>query len=126
MLNIQRTHQSDYVNDRWTIAQRQVTHSQLVIQFYQTSFKDDKFLEKLENAVKNSTLDAEVTVYENNDDALNVFIATMDPIKTFEDVFAIFKDQGIDDKTVKAGYCAFSSNVYTPICLNSNAFLFTT
>ncbi len=96
-------------------AQRQITHSQLVIQFYQTYFKDDKFFQRLQNTVKNEALDAEVTVLENNDEALSLFIATMDPIKTFEDVYAIFKDYDIDEESVKAGYCAFSSNVYIPL-----------
>lgn len=106
----------DYYADIYpNYAERQTTHSQLVIQFYQTYFKDDKFLEKLEDAVRNDILDASVTVYENSDDALSVFIATMDPIKTFEEVSAIFKDQDIDDKKVKAGYCSLSSNIYIPI-----------
>ncbi len=96
-------------------AQRQITHSQLVIQFYQTYFKDDKFFQRLQNTVKNESLDAEVTVLENNDEALSLFIATMDPVKTFEDVFSIFKDEEIDENQVKAGYRPFSSDAYIPL-----------
>lgn len=106
----------DYYSDIYpNYVERQATHFQLVIQFYQEHFKDDKFLEKLQEAVQNNILDAEVTVYENNDDALSVFITTLDPIKTFEDVFAIFEEQDIDDKAVKAGYRALSSDAYIPL-----------
>lgn len=88
---------------------------QLVIQLDENFFEVKDFIENLENSLETSLTDADVDGHDVGNGELNIFIHTNYPVNTFQETKFILDRQGVDLEIVKAGYRAFSSDVYIPM-----------